>query len=215
MSSSSAAREFAGLPLLETLGEGRRSTVYLVEREGRPAALKIYKPEASEKIRRKLGREIAEFEYARNRELYEVDGLERYVAEPLGIVHDGGRSALLQERVPGELYFFYVRRHPGCDRARLRERIDFIAETAHAAGYYDIDLHSLNVMVTDDEGEPVPKLVDFNLVPFFLDPSSPLPRLALRLGLIDRAWRDRRRLRVFDDVHEGHVKILRGMGSDG
>ena len=203
-------REFAGVSVGSRLGEGGRSIVYESEHEGRPVALKIYKQAAMDKMQRKLRIDIAEFEYQRNREIFEIDGLNRYVAEPLTTLHEDGKSALVQERLNGELYFFYVRRHPNCGRAKLRDHLRRVVDTAHAAGFYDIDFHSLNVMVVEEPGgECVPKLFDFNLIPFHIRPPNPFWGAALKLGLMSPAWRDERRLRDFDLVHKGHLKILK------
>ncbi len=208
--SGMASREFAGMSVGSRLGEGGRSIVYESEYEGRPVALKIYKQAAIDRMQRKLRIDIAEFEYRRNREIFEIDGLNRFVAEPLTTLHENGKSALVQERLNGELYFFYVRRHPNCDRAKLKDHLQRVVDTAHAAGFYDIDFHSLNVMVVDEAGgESVPKLFDFNMIPFHIRPPNPFWAAALKLGLMSPAWRDERRLRDFDLVHKGHLKILK------
>jgi hypothetical protein len=53
----------------------------------------------------------------------------------------------------------------------------------------------------------VPKLFDFNFIPFYVHPPNPVVWLALRLGLIDRTWRDRRKLGRFHDFTRFEKKI--------
>lgn len=204
--------QFEGLEYLRTLGAGARSKVYLAEDNGREVAVKVYARSAIERMQRKLGQNIAEFEYARNRELYSIEGMRRYVAEPLRTIHTEGRSAFVQEHIDGDVWFFHVRRHADCDIPGLHEHLKTIIECAHAGGYFDLDLHSLNVLVAKDEsGEYVPKLVDFNLIPFHMRPPNPFAALALRLGILTPASRDWKKLDCFEDVSKGHVKILRNM----
>jgi len=66
-------------------------------------------------------------------------------------------------------------------------------------------LHSMNVFVArESSGELVPKLFDFNLIPFTLRPQNPFVGWLLRIGLVSKESRDRRRLRRFHDF--GHVE---------
>ena len=58
------------------------------------------------------------------------------------------------------------------------------------------------------DGDFIPRLFDFNLIPFTLRARNPLIGLSMRLGILDRRSRDRRRLEGFDDfrrVERKHV----------
>ena len=191
------------------LGEGVSCIVYDAEWRGRSVALKLYKAGAVERHARLLGEELAAFEYRRNRAFYEAPGLQRYVAEPIAFYCDGCVSAFLQERLAGELYYFYYTKRRGAVPPALDAEIRVIVERAHAAQLYDVDLHAGNVMIVEEDGAPVPKLFDFNFIPFYVHPPNPAAWLALRIGLIDLASRDMRKLRAFHDFRRFERKLAR------
>lgn len=187
---------------LEHLSDGLVTTVYRAVLDGSPVAVKIFRPRS---VRRHAGRSplgIAEFEYRRNLAFYEAPGLARYVARPLGYFHTPAVSAMVQELLLGELYYDYRRGRAAEMPAHadgVLAHLQRIVESAHAARLFDLDLHALNVMVVRDSGEMIPKLFDFNRIPFYDHPRNPLEALLLRVGLLDRGSRDRRKLRQLDD----------------
>jgi hypothetical protein len=191
------------------LGEGVSCVVYDAEWHGRPVALKLYKAGAVERHARLLGEELAEFEYRRNRAFHDAPGLRRFVAQPLAFYTDGCVSAFVQERLAGTLYYFYYRDRGGTVPESLTADIGRLVESAHAAGLYDVDLHAGNVMVVEQDGRPVPKLFDFNFIPFYIHPPNPAVWLALRLRLIDLRSRDVRKLRAFHDFRRYERKLAR------
>ena len=192
------------------LGEGGRSTVYDAVWREREVALKVYKPKAIERHGRRHYHSLAEFEYRRNLDSYSAPGLATYVAEPLGYLHTSGVSAFVQEKLEGELYYFFYRRREARVPPELFRHVERMVELHHRAGLYDVDLHSMNVMVVQSaDGEPIPKLFDFNLMPFYARPHNVLGRLAMRLGLISRRSRDLRKLRHFHDFERVETKLLR------
>jgi hypothetical protein len=197
-----------GLEVLGRLGEGRRSLVHAARWRGRDVALKVYKPRAVARHSRRHGLPLAEFEFRQNERYYRAPGLAPFVAEPLGRIVDPRGQAFLQERLEGEIYYFYYRDRDGRVSPDLFPLIERIVELAHAAGLYDVDLHSMNVMVVSDErGEPWPRLFDFNMIPFHARAGNPIG-LLLRLGLLGRRWRDRRKLRRFHDFELVERKLL-------
>jgi len=198
------------------IGEGVSCVVYHGRWRGRDVALKLYKAGAVERHFRLLGEDLAEFEYRRNRDFYNAAGLSRYVAEPLAYLTGGGVAAFVQEHLGGELYYHYHRRREGRVPDGLFDHVRRIVELAHAAGLYDVDLHAGNVMVVEEpSGEAVPKLFDFNFIPFYVHPPNPLAALLFRLGVIDLRSRDLRKLRRFHDFRRVERTLNRfGGGTD-
>jgi len=196
--------DLEGAEITGKFGEGRRSIVYRARWRGRDVALKVYKRTAIATHARKNPQPIAEFEYTRNSSFYAVPGLERYVAEPLACVSTPELQAIAQEPIDGELYYFRHRRGEEVP-ASFEKHLQEILRLSHGADLYDVDLHSMNVFVArEPSGELVPKLFDFNLIPFTLRPQNPFVGWLLRFGLLSKESRDRRRLRRFHEF--GHVE---------
>jgi hypothetical protein len=193
-----AGTKFDGIAILGEIGRGRRSRVYRSRWQDRDCALKIYEPRAAVRHAKITGEPIAKFEYERNLAYFRAPGLARYVAEPLGYVSADALQALTQELLRGELYYYYYRRRAGAVAASLARDLERMVELAHGAGLYDMDLHAMNVMVVETAGgEPVPKLFDFNLIPFHVRPQNFLVGWLLKARLLGRESRDLRRLKNF------------------
>ena len=191
------------------LGEGVTCVVFRGDWNGREVTLKLYKSSAVEGHSRHHDQELAEFEYRRNLAFYEAPGLARYVARPLGYLATGGVSAMVQEKLDGVLYHDYFQARGGDVPDALRAHVRRILELAHAAGLYDVDLHARNVMVVESEyGEVIPKLFDFNFIPFYVRPRNPLVAMLLKTGLVGERWRDLRKLRSFDDFRRWEGKPI-------
>ena len=185
--------------------------VYRATWQGREVALKVYKDTAIASHARKNPQPIAEFEYSRNSQFHSVPGLDRFVAEPLAFVVTPEVQAVAQEPIDGELYYFFHRERqsevPDSFERHLRE----ILRLSHDAGLYDVDLHAMNVFVArESSGELVPKLFDFNLIPFTVRPQNPF------VGwLSPPAWcgggirGTRRRLRAFHDFRHIEDRLLK------
>ncbi len=195
--------------ILGRLGEGGRSTVYRARWRDQDVALKVYKAFALERHARKHSENLAKFEYSRNRAFYEAPGMSRYVAKPLGYLATEGVSAFMQEKLEGELYYFYYRARNGDMPRSVFEHVKTMVHLYHKAGLYDVDLHAMNVMVVEEREEPVPKLFDFNLIPFHVHPPNKLVGALLRTGLIDLQARDLRKLKNFHDFSRVEAKLLK------
>lgn len=191
------------------LGEGVSCIVYDAEWRGRPVVLKLYKAGAVERHARLLGEELADYEYRRNRAFYDAPGMRRYVAEPLAFHTDGCVSAFVQEKLEGCLYYSYFKERGEQAARGVVEHVRRMVELSHAAGLYDVDLHAGNVMVVEEDGDAVPKLFDFNFIPFYVHPPNPAVWLALKLGLMDLRSRDARKLRSFHDFRRYERKLRR------
>lgn len=198
---------YSEIAIVGTLGEGGRSVVHDATWRGRRIALKVYKSSALERHARKHDLPLPRFEYERNLAFHSAPGLATHVAEPLAYVETPEISALLQERLEGELYYFWHRRTGG-DPEVLRQ-VGRIVELAHRAGLFDVDLHSMNVLVvTGSGGATRPMLFDFNLIPFHEHPPNALVALLLRIGLVNVRGRDLRKLRDFHDFRRVERKLL-------
>lgn len=208
--------ELAGAKIIGKYGEGRRSVVYRAEWGDREVALKVYKRTAIATHARKSPRPIAEFEYSRNLQFFEAAGLGRYVAQPFAFAVTPEIQAVAQEPVEGDLYYFVYRRGGETIPDSFMGHLQEILRLSHEAGLFDVDLHSMNVFVArEPSGELVPKLFDFNLIPFTMRPQNPFVGLLLALGLISKESRDRRRLRAFHDFRHVEDRLLKFYRMDG
>lgn len=194
--------------LKDVLGEGGRSVVYRGEWQGRAVAVKVFKRHGIEKHARKRDDPIARFEYERNLGFFQAPGLAGFVAEPLGFSVGPELQALIQEFLDGELYYFYHTRRRGDVPPALFRGVEEIVRLAHAAGLFDLDLHAMNVMVVEENGEAVPKLFDFNLVPWSERRSNPWVWLMIEAGIRKPGRRDRRMLRDFHDFSKRVPTLL-------
>jgi SAM-dependent methyltransferase len=208
--------DLGGVKITGKFGEGRRSIVYRATWKGREVALKVYKDPAIASHARKNPQPIAEFEYSRNSEFYSVPGLDRYVAEPLAFAVTPEVQAVAQEPVDGMLYYFFHQKRPGDVPDSFDGHLRKILTLSHDAGLYDVDLHAMNVFVArESSGELVPKLFDFNLIPFTIRPQNPFVGWLLALGLVSKESRDRRRLRGFHDFRHVEDRLLKFYKLDG
>ena len=201
--------ELEGAKIIGKFGEGRRSIVYRAVWQDREVALKVYKDTAIATHARKNPQPIAEFEFSRNSQFFSVPGLDRYVAQPFALAVTGKVQAIAQEPIDGELYYFHHRRGEEVPES-FAEHLQEILRLSHGAELYDVDLHSMNVLVArEDNGELVPKLFDFNLIPFTIRPQNPFVGWLLAAGLISKESRDQRRLRRFNDFRHVEDRLLK------
>ena len=196
------------LEILDPLGEGNLCIVYDARWQGREVALKLYKAASIEHHYLAYGDELVEYEWNRNRKLYDAPGLSRYVAKPLAYLCMPGIQALVQEKLSGPLYYFHSLENEGRVDEKLFGHVRNIVKCAHDNGIYDIDLHAGNLIVVEaPDGEPIPKLFDFNWIPFYIRPPNPIVGLMLKLGLMDRKSRDLRKLDQFHDFRDVERKL--------
>jgi SAM-dependent methyltransferase len=199
-----------GAKITGKLGEGRRSTVYRASWQGREVALKVYKRTAIATHARKHPLSIAEFEFSRNSQFYAVPGLDRYVAQPLAFAVTPEVQAIAQEPIKGALYYFHERQRKGDVPPSFAGHLRKILNLSHAARLYDVDLHAMNVIVfREPSGDLIPKLFDFNLIPFTLRPQNRFVGWLLKTGLLSKDSRDRRRLRRFHDYRHIEKRLLK------
>lgn len=201
--------------ILGKLGEGVTCAVFDARWRGRDVVLKLYKAGAIERHYRLLSEELVEFEWKRNRAFYDAPGLRDYVAEPLAYLTGPGVAAFIQEKLEGRLYYFdYTERGGKVDQA-VFEHVKNIVRLSHEAELYDVDLHAGNLMVVrGQDGVGMPKLFDFNFIPFYIHPPNPVTGLLLKLGVLDLRSRDLRKLRNFHDFRRFERKVKRFANAD-
>lgn len=190
----------SGVRVIRRLGDGRRSSVHLIERAGQMVAVKIY---AAAAVSKHIGLNpvpLARYEYQRNLRLFMTPGVEPHVARPIAFIDDGATQAFVQAFVPGVLFEHFRAQADDAVLKQLADSLRGLVGRAHAAGVYDLDLHPNNVMVVPDPvaGHRV-VLFDFNNIPVHERGSNPLHRLLFALGAIQPASRDLRRLHLFTD----------------
>jgi hypothetical protein len=208
-SDSSLSTDIGGVTIHSKFGEGGRTVVYGGVWHDQEVVVKVYKPRAIERHAKRHPLNIAEFEFQRNAALYQVPGLSRYIAEPLQVILEGAVCAMVQERLIGPLYYLYWREHHQNVPGSFLGHLEKILSLAHGANIFDVDIHAFNVIVDESGDEPIPKLFDFNLIPFHERPGFSLQKLGFKLGWVSKATRDRRLLRNFNKFARRERKLVK------
>jgi serine/threonine-protein kinase len=146
--------------LLSVLGEGGMGIVYLAEQEGeirRKVALKVIKPGMDSK------RVIARFE-AERQALALLDHPNIAQVYDAGTT-DGGRPYFVMEHVKGLPITEYCDQHKLSieDRLRLFRQVCLAVHHAHQKGIIHRDLKPSNIMVSAENDQPIPKIIDFGV----------------------------------------------------
>ena len=161
------------------LGEGGMGVVYhatQLEPVQREVALKLVRPgldtaEVLERFERER-QTLARLEHANIARIYEAG------------VDPEGRPWFAMEYVDGEPIHRY------CDRQRLtaRERVALLAQVcrgvqaAHQRGILHRDLKPTNILVTTEDGRPVPKIIDFGVAKATDVPAEGVTRTGQLIG---------------------------------
>ncbi|MFG0283180.1 MAG: WD40 repeat domain-containing serine/threonine protein kinase [Phycisphaerales bacterium JB039] len=152
--------------LEKVIGEGGFGTVFLGRQEApirRLAAIKVLKPGMDSR------QVIARFEAERQTlAMMEHEGIAKVIDAGTTA---SGRPFVAMEYVPGE----YVTEY--CDRMRLTieqrlalfDRICQAVQHAHQKGVIHRDLKPSNILVTEVDGQPVPKIIDFGIAKALAD----------------------------------------------
>ncbi len=188
------------IDIIQELGSGRRSQAYLANYLGKKVAVKIYKQEYIEKYQSQYKVNIGEFEFARNKIAYEASALTKYVAEPYRLLRpdQGYDLAFIQEYVDGIWLEELIEQSNGLPDAVLRTGY-FIVEQAAKVGLYDLDIPPGNIRLRQNaQGEWMPKLYDFNLMPQYICSPNPFMAIGFKLGLRSKNHRDYRSLKHWD-----------------
>ncbi len=173
------------IEIIQELGSGRRSQVYLGKYLDQDVAVRVYRPEYIDKYQSKYKVNIGEFEFSRNKIAFETSTLTRYVAQPHRLLRpqQGYTLALIQEYVEGIWLEDLMHLSKGLPSEVLQAGY-FIVEQAAKVGLYDLDIPPGNIRVRQNaEGKWQPKLYDFNLMPQHICPPNPFMSLGFKLGL--------------------------------
>jgi len=146
--------------LIKILGQGGMGIVYLAEQEHpiqRQVALKLVKPGIASP------EAVARFERERQ-------ALALMAHANIAYVYDAGSTAagqpyFVMEYVPGPSITAYCdqNRLPIRDRLKLFRDVCLALHHAHQKGVIHLDIKPSNVLVTEQEGKPVPKVIDFGV----------------------------------------------------
>ena len=162
--------------LLEAIGEGGMGTVWMAEQREpvkRLVALKLIKPGMDSKA------VLARFEAERQAlALMDHPNIAKILDggttrdEPGGV--GPGRPYFVMELVKGRPLTEYcdARRLSIKDRLDLFVRICSAVQHAHQKGIIHRDLKPSNLLVTEHDGQPVPKVIDFGLAKALAPPAA-------------------------------------------
>jgi serine/threonine protein kinase len=146
--------------LLRVLGEGGMGIVYLAEQERpiqRRVALKLIKPGiASSSVVARFESErqaLAMMEHPNIAHVYDAGATE------------AGQPYFVMEYVPGPSITAYCDQHklPNRERLKLFRSVCLAIHHAHQKGVIHQDIKPSNVLVTEQDGAPVPKVIDFGI----------------------------------------------------
>ncbi|MCP4657284.1 MAG: protein kinase [bacterium] len=166
--------------ILEVLGEGGMGTVYLAEQtEGlkRRVALKLVRPTLVEReafLRFKAERQaLARMNHPNIAQVFEAG------------TTDDGQPYIAMEYVPGRPITGY------CDRRRpeMSPRLELLIAVgegiahAHRRGIIHRDIKPSNVLVMEDQGRPIVKIIDFGIAKL-TDATTPLTKAGAVLGTV-------------------------------
>ena len=146
--------------LLQVLGEGGMGLVYLAEQREplvRRVALKLIKPGMD------TGEVLARFEAERQAlALMDHPSIARVLDAGLG---PGDRPYFVMEYVAGIPITDYCDRHrlPNAERLPIFLQVCAALQHAHQKGIIHRDLKPSNILVTVQDGKPVPKVIDFGI----------------------------------------------------
>jgi tRNA A-37 threonylcarbamoyl transferase component Bud32 len=146
--------------LLRVLGEGGMGIVYLAEQERpiqRRIALKLIKPGIASSVT------VARFESERQA-LAMMDHLNIAHVYDAGAT-EAGQPYFVMEYVPGASITAYCDQHklPNRERLKLLRSVCLAIHHAHQKGVIHLDIKPSNVLVTEQDGAPVPKVIDFGI----------------------------------------------------
>ena len=87
----------------ELIGEGGRAKVYRAVLSNKDVVVKVYNKDVADKYYEKYNVDIAQFEFDRNKSLFDISEIQEYVAEPLRVYPSSSQftQSIIQEFVDG------------------------------------------------------------------------------------------------------------------
>jgi tRNA A-37 threonylcarbamoyl transferase component Bud32 len=161
--------------------------------------VKVYRQQTVDKYRDRYGVDIAEFEYQRNRSLYDLLDIRQYLARPYRVYPASCEYShcIIQEYIVGKSLKATIA-EMGYLPDGILEAGYQIVKQAEAHGIHDLDISSKNIIICNANGELIPRIYDFNLMPQHLHAPNPILGLAIRLGLRGKSHRDYRNLEKWE-----------------
>ena len=186
-----------GFSFVSLIGAGRRCTVWRAQRGAEVVAVKLFNSHAIDKHASRHHEPLARFEFNRNRRLYAVPAVRKYIVRPINVVDCGRQQLLIQDVISGDSLSRFSTAASNRDRQRVCTQLAQIVAAAHDVSIFDLDIHSGNVLITRDrKGHPNVMLFDFNKIPFHEHPPNAFAGVLVRFGWIRPESRDFRLLRA-------------------
>lgn len=183
----------------ELLGQGGRAQVFKAKLDDQDVIVKVYNKDVASKYLEKYNVDIAQFEFDRNKALFEINEIQEYVAKPFRVYPSSSRysHSIIQEYVSGTIL------------EKLIKQLGFLPKEILDAGYlivkhaeknriHDLDISVGNLKISKSNGFWKPKLYDFNIMPQYLFPPNLIVGLGYKLGIRKKSFRDYRSLRNWD-----------------
>ncbi|MGH1537739.1 MAG: hypothetical protein ACRBDX_06795 [Gammaproteobacteria bacterium] len=185
--------------VLELIGEGGRAKVYKAVLKNKDVVVKVYNQDVAEKYFEKYNVDIAQFEFERNKSLFDIEEIQEYIAEPLKVCPSTSQftQSIIQEFVDGIILEDLI-----IELDYLPEEIllagRMIVKHAEKNKIHDLDISAGNLKINKIDGVWKPKLYDFNIMPQYLFPPNIIVGLGYKFGIRRKSFRDYRSLRNWD-----------------
>lgn len=185
--------------VISFLGKGNRAYVYKAKLNELDVVVKVYKQNVINKYKHKYKVDIAEHEFNRNKKLYELSEIKKYIAKPYKLYSENSQftHSIIQEYVSGTILEKLINKL-GYLPHELLDVGYRIVSYAEQNNIHDLDISVGNVIAQELNGSWRPKLYDFNIMPQYLFPPNPIVGLAFKAGIRKKSFRDYRSLRNWD-----------------
>lgn len=203
LANKSIAQQPLNLPdevkVSKLLGHGGRAWVYSAKLDEIDVVVKVYDEKVADKYLEKYNVDIAQFEFDRNKSLFDIDEIKEYVAKPYRVYPSSSNyvHSIIQEYVPGTILEGLINELGHLPREIL-DAGHLIVEQAEKNGIHDLDISVGNLKINKSSGVWKPKLYDFNIMPQYLFPPNPIVGLGYKLGIRKKSFRDYRSLKNWD-----------------
>lgn len=193
----------------ELIGEGGRAKVYRAVLSNKDVVVKVYNKDVADKYYEKYNVDIAQFEFDRNKSLFDISEIQEYVAEPLRVYPSSSHftQSIIQEFVDGVILEDLIK-ELGCLPKEILDAGHLIVRNAEKNKIHDLDISAGNLKINKICDVWKPKLYDFNIMPQYLFPPNIIVGLGYKLGIRKKSFRDYRSLRNWD--RRGRQKMWLG-----